>query len=190
MMDCGQVLLHPTAVLLLGWTMNTNPDADLDTALIASFKYEVPIDPSVLTTAQEKGVRIVKGRNGKCFPSFFKKAKAVQNEKMLMGVLKKYRPYEHPIVKTDNTYIVLSIDYYFPHKSSTPEWKRKFNLPMTNRPDVDNISKAVIDCMTKCGFWEDDSQLSLRLAKFRSQNPRIEIGIDIFVVDALKEKST
>ena len=48
--------------------MNTNPDADLDTALIASFKYEVPIDPSVLTTAQEKAVRIVKGRNGKCFP--------------------------------------------------------------------------------------------------------------------------
>ena len=61
---------------------------------------------------------------------------------------------------------------------------------MTNRPDVDNISKAVIDCMTKCGFWEDDSQLALKLAKFRSQNPRIEIGIDVFVVDALKEKST
>ena len=69
--------------------------ADIITTLDKEF--DIPIDPSVLTTAQEKGVRIVKGRNGKCFPSFFKKAKAVENERMLMNILPKYKPYQFPI---------------------------------------------------------------------------------------------
>lgn len=151
------------------------------------FKFTLPIDPSVLTTAQEKGVRIVKGRNGKCFPAFFKKEKAVQNEKMLISVLSKFRPYDFPIVKTDSTVVNLSITYFFPHLSTTSEWKRKYRLPMTSRPDVDNISKAVIDCMTKCGYWEDDSQLSLRLVKFRCPTPRIEVGIEVWTLDIHKE---
>jgi Holliday junction resolvase RusA-like endonuclease len=27
-------------------------------------------------------------------------------------------------------------------------------------PDVDNLAKAVMDCMTRLGFWRDDSQVT------------------------------
>lgn len=145
--------------------------------------FDLPIDPSVLTTAQEKGVRIIKGRNGKCFPSFFKKAKAVENERMLMDILPKFKPLEDPIKKSDRTFVQLSIIYYFPHTSSSPKWMKDCVAPMTSRPDVDNISKAMIDCMTKCGYWEDDSQLNLSLAKFRSPNPHINVSIRVNLVD-------
>ncbi len=30
----------------------------------------------------------------------------------------------------------------------------------TQRPDVDNLSKAVLDCMTTIGVWADDGQIS------------------------------
>lgn len=160
--------------------------ADIITTLDKEF--DIPIDPSVLTTAQEKGVRIVKGRNGKCFPSFFKKAKAVENERMLMNILPKYKPYQFPIKKTDRSFVKLSIIYYFPHTKSCPKWLDHSILPMTSRPDVDNISKAMIDCMTKCGYWEDDSQLNLSLDKFRSPQPHIHVGIKVKVVDYRKER--
>lgn len=132
-------------------------------------------------------MRIVKGRNGKCFPSFFKKARAVQNEKMLMSILPKYRPCPCPIPKTDNAMVELKLTYYFPHTSSTPKSKRdKFSF-MTSRPDVDNISKAMIDCMTKCGYWEDDSQLSLVLRKMRGPSPCIKMEIAIYELSYKEE---
>lgn len=53
---------------------------------------------------------------------------------------------------------------------------RKADKPGTywraTRPDADNAVKLVLDCMTRHGYWNDDSQVaSLTVQKFRSDTP-------------------
>lgn len=53
---------------------------------------------------------------------------------------------------------------------------RKSDKPGTywraTRPDADNAVKLVLDCMTRHGYWADDSQVaSLTIQKFRSDTP-------------------
>lgn len=38
--------------------------------------------------------------------------------------------------------------------------KRKKGKWKTSKPDCDNLVKLLLDCMTRLGFWEDDSQIS------------------------------
>lgn len=47
------------------------------------------------------------------------------------------------------------------------------------KPDLDNSQKLLQDCMTKVGFWKDDSQVaSLVLEKFWADIPGIYIWIE------------
>lgn len=32
-------------------------------------------------------------------------------------------------------------------------------IPHTSKPDLDNLTKAVLDALTEVGFWRDDSQV-------------------------------
>ena len=90
--------------------------------------------------------------------------------------LRPFRPKE-PIRNDGDTAVELRIVYYFPHPSGTPKWKRDQVTFMTQRPDADNLSKAVVDCMTKAGFWDDDSMVNFNFAKYRSPNPCIRVEI-------------
>lgn len=143
----------------------------------------LPVDPASLTTAQEKGVRIVKTKSGKMIPTFFKKKRAVENERLLTKALRPFAPKSPYSCEGWFEGLGLFITYFFPYTSSTPKkiigaCNGGMFVPMTQRPDVDNISKAVIDVMTKCGFFVDDSQISeLVLRKFRAVNPCIVISI-------------
>jgi len=50
----------------------------------------------------------------------------------------------------------------------------------TTRPDVDNLAKALIDCMTKAGYWCDDAQISsLVVEKFYSDTAPPGIFVQI-----------
>lgn len=45
--------------------------------------------------------------------------------------------------------------------------KKKKGFPKTSVPDCDNLVKLFLDCMTRVGFWEDDSQITdLRVLKW------------------------
>lgn len=49
----------------------------------------------------------------------------------------------------------------------------------TTKPDVDNMVKLLHDCMTKCGFWKDDSEISSMIVeKFWSSVPGIYVKIE------------
>jgi Holliday junction resolvase RusA-like endonuclease len=71
-----------------------------------------------------------------------------------------------------DTPVSVWIGFYFsPLASAKPGEKA---IPKTTRPDVDNMAKAVIDCLTKTRVLADDAQITnLSLSKFH--NPRSEI---------------
>lgn len=51
--------------------------------------------------------------------------------------------------------------------------------PYINKPDVDNLCKALYDCMTKLGFWKDDKQIySSVTEKFWAHVPGIYVRIE------------
>lgn len=62
-------------------------------------------------------------------------------------------------------------------KDGAPHWK-------TSKPDADNLSKAVFDCLTTLGMWRDDSQVcDQRSTKVYSDHPGATI-----LVRELEEK--
>lgn len=146
---------------------------------IDEYGFRLDINPAVLTTAQEKGVRIIK-MHGKMMPMFYKKAKAVQNEKLIDLALMAHRKHCCFIQNDGDTAVELIITYYFPHTSGTPKWKQSQLTFMTQRPDADNISKALVDRMTNAGFWHDDSMVNFTFKKFRSPDPHIGIKIKVW----------
>lgn len=104
------------------------------------------------------------GRSG----HFFKSARLQQTENIYMSALAQYRPEEPSELP-----IAMSLEFRYSAKSKKLRgtWK-------TSRPDVDNIAKLLIDCMTKSGFWKDDSQIvRLTLEKNYSEKELAEIHI-------------
>lgn len=56
--------------------------------------------------------------------------------------------------------------------------KKKWLQPKTSVPDVDNIAKPFIDCMTKTGFWNDDSQIvKLKVEKWYGPVPMVGVEL-------------
>ena len=118
-------------------------------------------DQIPLGTAQMKRYD---GRSG----HFFKSKRLMQTENIYMDALAEHRPKEPA-----SGPISLSIHFHY----STNTKKRKGTWK-TSRPDVDNIAKLLIDCMTKSGFWVDDSQIvRLSLSKQYSTKAGAEIYV-------------
>lgn len=147
-------------------------------ALHSTRSFTLDINPAKLSTAQEKGVRIVRTRGGRHIPMFYKKSGMIETERLLKAHLSKKK--SDTIRKDGNTAVELRIIYQFPYTSSHPKWMQDQLSFMTERPDVDNLSKSLIDCMTELGFWEDDSMVFPNLSKYRSPNPCIRIQIRVW----------
>ena len=106
-------------------------------------KFFMEMDPPT-ATAQERKVRIVKGR-----PVFYE-PEAVEKAKMvLVDGLMEYVPKE-PITGP----VKLTTLWCFPKGKShkDKEWR-------VTKPDTDNLQKLLKDCMTKMRFWRDDAQV-------------------------------
>lgn len=136
-------------------------------------QFNLNVNPAELSTAQEKGVRIVK-IHGKAIPMFYEKAKAKKGRAMLMSALSKFKPKE-PM----HGPITLSVEYLFSYPKGTPKCRMLDDAPMVQRPDVDNLQKMFQDVLTKMGFWDDDSQIwKLTLSKKRTvKEPMIKVSI-------------
>ena len=115
------------------------------------------------TTAQQKKVAIVNGRPRMYAPKRLKMARSY-----LVGNLRHLRP-KSPLKGV----LGLHVRWCF----KNPKGKKGERYKIT-RPDTDNLQKLLKDCMTECGFWEDDAQVAFEVAeKLYSDEPRLEICI-------------
>ena len=101
--------------------------------------------PSTVT-AQQKGVRIVGGH-----AQFFEKKAVTASKIELKEQMLEYVP-DVPIQGA----VFVRILWAFSKQTLTR--KEAFTFKQS-RPDLDNLSKSVLDCMTDLGFWNDDSQV-------------------------------
>lgn len=111
------------------------------------------------STAQQKRY------NGRTH-TYFKDHRLLAAEQAFYQALKPHAP-----ETVSDKPIELHVWFYFDIKE-----KKKWGQPKTSKPDVDNFSKAFIDQMTKCGFWNDDSQITdLHLEKFYAEKASIVV---------------
>ena len=119
-------------------------------------RIDIPIDPSTIPTAQEKGVRILKVR-GKCIPMFYKEAALKKFEAQLNAFLTPLYP-RLRIPEGKAAYV--HVTYLFPYPKSTPKRDRIDMVRMVCRPDGDNLSKALIDNL--CDLYRKDKATKKR----------------------------
>lgn len=95
------------------------------------------------TTHQQKAVRVVNGK-----PVFYEPIKLKEARRTLTGFLlmnKPGTPLKGPVE--------LQVCWIWNGKGHRDgEWK-------VTKPDTDNLQKLLKDCMTACGYWQDDAQV-------------------------------
>ncbi|MGN0851830.1 MAG: RusA family crossover junction endodeoxyribonuclease [Kiritimatiellia bacterium] len=121
-------------------------------------------------TAQQKGAYVAGGR-----VRFYKKEKVRIAENLLASMLKDYQPKE-PI----NEAVNVSVVFCFPYRKNERKHivRNGLIVPHTTRPDLDNMEKALLDTLTRLGFWNDDALVcSKHTRKQRGPVPFIRIDI-------------
>lgn len=102
------------------------------------------IDPPT-RTAQQKGAAIQGGHI-----RHYVKREVREAQEILRAALRPHRP-PQPIAGA----VELAVEFNFVAKSHKPgTWR-------STRPDLDNLLKGLVDCMTATGFWNDDAQVSI-----------------------------
>ena len=78
------------------------------------------------------------------------------------------------------TGIRVKIDFMFPHPSNTAKKNRSKRLAKITRPDVDNMAKGLLDCLTYVGLIQDDGLIyDLHLRKFTVEDGKRGVRIEI-----------
>ena len=112
-----------------------------------------------------KGTAQQKRYNGKTH-TYFKDAKLRALEDEFYTALYPHRPQKPSVYP-----IKLCLRFYFDTKD-----KKKWDMPKTSVPDIDNYCKAFLDQMTRVGFWQNDSQIFRIVAeKYWSEKAKIEV---------------
>ena len=96
-------------------------------------------------TFQSKKVTAYKGK-----ARLYTPPELVEIQQKFISALSKYAP-EKPM----DGPVALTTIFLFPSDKKHPP-----RTPKTTKPDTDNLVKMLKDCMTKCGFWNDDAQVS------------------------------
>lgn len=125
-------------------------------------EFFMPMVPPTCTH-QEKKVTV---QNGK--PVFYEPPELKTARQKLTGHLYGHRPAE-PYC----TGVRLVVKWCFPRgRHQDGEYR-------VTRPDTDNLQKLLKDCMTLCGFWEDDALVASEIVeKFWTELPGIYIRVE------------
>ena len=105
----------------------------------------------------------------------FKKKNVVESENDYMTLLAPHVPKEpfRGAVRFEAIFV-----WPF-RKSESQKTRKRLLVPMTVKPDFDNLSKTLCDTMTKLCFWTDDSLVSDgRVRKFWGERSGIHIRVE------------
>lgn len=109
----------------------------------------LPLDPADIPSAQQKGAMV---RNGRIM--FFEKSKVKQARQLITSTLLNLAGDQ----RCEHSAYCATILYVFRPKTLT---KKMMGKPKTTRPDLDNLSKIVLDAITDSHIaWSDDNQVS------------------------------
>jgi len=122
----------------------------------------------------QASLRILKSRDGRQFIGKQKSSNANKAKNLLKVHLMPHRPFV-----PHNCPLEIYVTYAFPfNKTEKKSIIALGEVPHMKRPDADNLMKGLFDVMGECGYWKDDSQLSVvHFKKVFSANPRIGIKI-------------
>lgn len=131
-----------------------------------TLRFILPIIP----TAQQRARHT---RTGRAYKSTEQEA----NERTLEAVLIRHRP-EKPLSGP----VSLVFTACMPIPASVSKKSRAAmqagEIGHTVKPDVDNLSKQLLDAMTRLRFWEDDRQVVELIARKRyDESPRWEVEV-------------
>ena len=125
-------------------------------------EFFLPIPPPRVTHQQKK-VAVVHGR-----PWFYEPQRLQEARQALMLALHPHRP-KAPLKGP----VGLWVRWQF------LRGKHKDGAFKTTRPDLDNMQKLLLDCMTDAGFWLDDAQVcAVRAEKVWSGIPGIWASVE------------
>lgn len=123
-------------------------------------EFFLPIEPPRIT-AQMKRVAVVSGK-----PRFFDGPELADARAKLTAHLSAHRP-ETPL--EGPVRLITRWCYATTKTNKNGQYK-------TTKPDTDNMIKLLKDCMTRCGFWQDDAQVASELTeKFWAVQPGIYV---------------
>lgn len=137
---------------------------------MAEHRFRIDCIPPKCTSQGKRAVRIGDGIR------FFKSKNYEQAEESMTVLFNQHRPEQ----KFGPQPLHVSIKVVYPFRKSEKKSviKAGVNIPMTSKPDCDNISKMILDVMTKLAWWEDDAQVTqLHIEKWWGQDPGIDITI-------------
>jgi crossover junction endodeoxyribonuclease RusA len=124
------------------------------------------------STAQRKGVRVVRGK-----PVFYLKTEARAAIETIATAIAPHIP-----ASPMDGPLFLSVRVVFPLLRKDGEGVEL--VYHDTKPDCSNLIKEIEDTMTKLGFWVDDARVvDLRVSKFRGIRPGI--GIELKPVPAI-----
>jgi Holliday junction resolvase RusA-like endonuclease len=102
--------------------------------------------------------RIMKRRDGTQFVGKFDTSNGKKTQDELLILLQQHMSdhtrFEGPVK--------LSVHWHYAWRKSEPKKNKRHGWKWCDtRPDVDNLCKLLFDCMTRIGFWTDDSQIAI-----------------------------
>ncbi len=125
-------------------------------------------------STHQGSMRIMKRKDGSQFVGKFasSKGKAAQND--LTTLLLPHRP-SNPFLGP----VTCEITWVYPYRKTEKKKNIGKLIPCDVKPDCDNLFKMIGDCMTRLGFWQDDSQVyRLTFSKFWGPDAGITVKIE------------
>lgn len=132
--------------------------------------FHIPIVPKAQRRARH-------GRLNNGHSITYKDSAQRQAEGDLISLMRPYVP-EKPFEKN----VTIDIVAVFPTPKSWSKKKKNDPGAMITKPDVDNLIKQVLDCMTILRFWNDDCQVDYIGVSKHYESEELKVGwyIDIY----------
>ena len=129
---------------------------------MTKIEFFMPMIPPTVTYQQHR-VKWVNGRQ-----IFYDSPELKNARQKLIANLAKHKPQ-----KRFDCGVRLVVKWLFPAKGKHRDGEYRIT-----KPDTDNLQKLLKDCMTVCGFWEDDALVAFEICeKFWADHPGIYVEV-------------